>query len=99
LKIGYDECFRHLSPGNLLLDWAIKKCSLENGIDNFSLVSGSDWHNDWKPCRKPVQEVSIFNKSMAGLLTYFLKRSRQYGANITNRMQKALQRGQGICNI
>lgn len=69
LKIGYDEYFSHLAPGNMLLENLLQRKANVDHLKYISLVTGSSWHVDWKPLSKKVMRVFLFNnKTLRGLL-------------------------------
>jgi len=75
LKIGHNEKHSKTAPGNMLLENLIEK-SVSDDIEKINLVSGSPWHTDWKPESVKVFRMYIFNKTVAGLLAYFLLKSK-----------------------
>jgi hypothetical protein len=54
LKIGYDERYARVAPGQLLLERTLEYCCRDPQITRLSLVSGSAWHRDWRPNAVPV---------------------------------------------
>jgi hypothetical protein len=49
LKVCYNEDYAKISPGKLLLDHVVKRCSRDEEIETFNLVSHFDWFQDWSP--------------------------------------------------
>lgn len=66
LKIGYDEEFAALAPGNMLIEHLIQRLG-NTEITSVNLVSGAEWHESWRPDRANVCDVIIANRTMAGL--------------------------------
>lgn len=62
LKIGYDEARAALAPGNLLLEQLIQYCaSNESRLTQLNLITGVQWHDDWKPRSEKVSNIWIYN--------------------------------------
>jgi CelD/BcsL family acetyltransferase involved in cellulose biosynthesis len=59
-KMGYDEEFANCSPGQLLTQLVIERAKASCLIDRVSLVTGLDWHKDWKPIAEPTLQINIF---------------------------------------
>jgi hypothetical protein len=53
-KIGYDERYARVAPGQLLLEWTLKRCCRDPQIARLNLVSGAAWHRDWRTNSVPV---------------------------------------------
>lgn len=76
LKIGYDEAFGKLSPGNLLLDDLIRRCSAAPSIHAISFVLDAAWTHAWAPHCEPVYNAFVFNRTARGMCAYSLSRLR-----------------------
>lgn len=50
-KIGYDEGFRKLAPGQLLLERALEVACRDETVSSVNLVGDSSWHDAWGPDR------------------------------------------------
>ncbi len=62
LKIGYDEAYASLAPGNLLLEQLIQYCAFaESRLTRLNLITGVEWHDDWKPRSEKVSNFWIYN--------------------------------------
>lgn len=59
LKIGYDEAYARVAPGQLLLQWTLERCCEDPAIRRLSLVSGEPWHASWATDPKPVHTAYI----------------------------------------
>jgi hypothetical protein len=55
LKIGYDEAFARVSPGQQLVERMIERCCQDPGIERFDMVSGATWVHGWRPDAMPLQ--------------------------------------------
>jgi CelD/BcsL family acetyltransferase involved in cellulose biosynthesis len=60
LKIGYDEAYAKYAPGNMLLEWLLKRGN-DAQIRNINLVTDTPWHVDWLPASYQVYNVYLFN--------------------------------------
>lgn len=60
LKIGYDEAYAKYAPGNMLLEWLLKR-SNDAHIRHINLVTDTRWHADWMPASYQVYNVYLFN--------------------------------------
>jgi len=86
LKIGYKEEYSRYAPGNILLENLIKRVTEENKIKYISLVTGSTWHNDWKPENYKVYRIFSFNKTFAGFFAFVLSKAKQTARPLLNQM-------------
>ncbi len=77
LKHGYDEQYSNLAPGNLLREYAVEYYGRSSTIESIDLVSGMDWHLTWRPERRKVFDVRFYNKSLRGILLYYIRRARR----------------------
>ena len=59
LKIGYDETYRSLSPGYLLLERTLRRCCEDPGITRVCLVSDEAWHEQWRPASLPMMQAYV----------------------------------------
>lgn len=60
LKIGYDEAYAKYAPGNMLLEWLLKRGN-DTHTRNINLVTDTPWHADWGPASYQVYNVYLFN--------------------------------------
>lgn len=68
LKIGYDEHWSRISPGNLLLEHVIKEGTDGKAFRYVNLITDAGWHRDWYPSQYQVFNVILFNFTLAGFL-------------------------------
>ena len=59
MKIGYDEAYASLGPGQLMLDSTIQKCCEAEDITRLDLVSDSSWIRDWQAERIAMRQAYI----------------------------------------
>jgi CelD/BcsL family acetyltransferase involved in cellulose biosynthesis len=74
LKIGYDEAYAHVAPGNMLLEHTIQRYLREDAIKYVNLVTDTPWHSNWRPLSYTVSRAWVFNTTSAGLTAYSLLR-------------------------
>jgi len=72
LKHGYDEKYSNIAPGNLLMAYTMEYYGQSDAVDCIDLISGMQWHLAWRPIRRKVFDIRIFNQSPGGLLLYYL---------------------------
>jgi CelD/BcsL family acetyltransferase involved in cellulose biosynthesis len=77
LKIGYDEAYAHVAPGNMLLEHTMRRCAEAGVIKYVNLVTDAAWHASWKPESLAVSDVSVFNPTAAGLAAFGLVRGKR----------------------
>jgi CelD/BcsL family acetyltransferase involved in cellulose biosynthesis len=77
LKIGYDESFAQLAPGNMLLERLLRRYEGHPQISHVDLVSGAPWHDSWKPQSRATQLHYLFRPSTKGLLAWAALQGRQ----------------------
>lgn len=58
-KIGYDERYSRVAPGQLLLERTLERCCLDPVITRMNLVSDTAWHRDWRTDAIPVYSVHV----------------------------------------
>lgn len=54
LKIAYNEAYKEISPGYLLIDKLIEDENISDRIKKLSFVTGVGWIDRWKPSCEPV---------------------------------------------
>ena len=78
LKIGYDEEFKSMGPGALLLDETVRVFSRDDAINSISFVTGGGWSDKWSPQALNVKNHYIYNGTIKGNVCYFLEKSKDY---------------------
>jgi hypothetical protein len=73
LKIGYDERFRRLSPGNLLTAHTIYRLHAEGVIREINFVTDVKWHSFWRPTCRDVYEVCCYRPSLFGTTLFVFR--------------------------
>jgi len=72
LKIGYDESYAQVAPGNMLFEHTIQRYLREDAIKYVNLVTDTPWHSNWRPLSYMVSGAWVFNITSAGLTAYSL---------------------------
>ena len=96
LKIGYDEDYKRYAPGNLLMDFFIKKSIKDCTIKNINLISGAEWLGDWRPKSYNKSKLYLFNTTPAGLIGFIILKSypilkKHYQAYIKSHLSRRMQ--------
>ena len=76
LKIGYDEDYAQVAPGNMLLEHIIQRYLREGAIKYVNLVTDTPWHSCWKPSSYAVSRAWVFNTTSAGLTAYSMLQAK-----------------------
>lgn len=97
LKIGYDEDFKRLSPGNYLHDSFIRYCMADHSIKEVNYVTGPEWLAHWKPLALKKSELYIFRGSVSGIIGFtHLKMieilQKIYQAHVKPRLSERIQK-------
>jgi CelD/BcsL family acetyltransferase involved in cellulose biosynthesis len=77
LKIGYDEAYGQLAPGNMLLERLLRRHENDRRISCVDLVSDAAWHDSWKPEMRPAERHLLFRPTTKGLLAWAALQGRQ----------------------
>ena len=77
LKIGHHEGYRHLAPGNMLLERLLEGYQGDPAIAYVDLVSNASWHRSWNPIVREVLGFYLFEPSARGLLAWSGLRGKQ----------------------
>jgi CelD/BcsL family acetyltransferase involved in cellulose biosynthesis len=96
LKIGYDEAYAQVAPGNMLLEHTIQRYLREGSIKYVNLVTDTPWHSFWKPLSYAVSSAWVFNKTSAGLTAYSLLRAKRSLSNTYRHWLKPLMIAAGL---
>jgi Acetyltransferase (GNAT) domain len=66
LKLGYDESFAHVAPGNSLLEQLVRWCCASPNLHKINLAGQARWFQDWHPEPNNVYRVHLFNRTPIG---------------------------------
>jgi len=78
LKIGYDESYVQVAPGNMLLEYSLQRYWREGSVKYLNLVTDTPWHANWNPLSYTVSNAYVFNSTTTGLAAFTLFRLRNY---------------------
>ncbi len=78
LKIGYDESSGYLAPGNMLLEYSLRRYWREGVVKYLNLVTETPWHANWKSHSYTVSTAYVFNRIPTGLAAFALLRFEKY---------------------
>lgn len=67
LKIGFDEKFAKLAPGNMLLEHKLKQYYEQGNVKSINLITDAKWHHSWKPNSLPTINYYVCNASLGGI--------------------------------
>ena len=59
LRIGYDEAYRHVAPGQLMVEKTVERCCQDPGIEQFDMVSDAPWLRGWRPNQVRLQVAYV----------------------------------------
>lgn len=76
LKIGYNDDYRDVGPGSILLNETIRHCSEIQNINKISFVTGAKWNDDWSPQVVRVYNHFIYNKNFKGYIAFFMEKCK-----------------------
>jgi Acetyltransferase (GNAT) domain len=72
LKIGYDEHFKQINPGQLMIEHILEKHHAKGLIKSINLISDAKWHDSWVPIVQPCYDYFISNTSLSGYISRIL---------------------------
>lgn len=83
LKIGFDETYAAIAPGNLLMEQLFHQCADDKQINAISFVTGRDWNLLWGAKSLRVYDHQIFNRaSPRGWVAYLLCRMKDLARSL-----------------
>jgi len=59
VKIGYDEEYAKLGPGQLILQATLERLCLDPDIRCFNMMSGAGWLDDWHPDKLVLHQAHV----------------------------------------
>jgi hypothetical protein len=66
LKLGYDESFAHVGPGNSLFEQLVRWCYASPNLHEINLAGRTRWFQEWHPEPNNVYRVHLFNHTPIG---------------------------------
>ena len=83
LKIGFDEAYAAIAPGNLIMEQLFLECAEDKQISTISFVTGKDWNYLWGAKSLRVYDHQIFNcSSVRGWCAYLLLRAKDVARSL-----------------
>lgn len=83
LKIGFDEAYSAIAPGNLIMEQMFQHCAEDKQTSAVSFVTGKDWNYLWGARSLQVYDHQIFNRaSLRGWIGYLLYRIKDLGSSL-----------------
>lgn len=77
LKIGFDESFSAIAPGNLIMGELFRQCAEDSQIRAASFITDKEWNFLWGAVSASVYDHKIFNHAtLPGWLGYLACRAR-----------------------
>jgi CelD/BcsL family acetyltransferase involved in cellulose biosynthesis len=92
LKIGYDQRFSRVSPGQTLLEHTLSRLHAQGEIDRINLITNMKWHERWRPAQLKVYEARSYDRSLQGTLAYANTRLRARMGSWRRSLKAALKR-------
>ncbi|MEI8371257.1 MAG: GNAT family N-acetyltransferase [Planctomycetota bacterium] len=68
LKIGYEESYSKMSPGQILMEDVLMSACRTTSTERVSLVSNQPWHQQWQPKPEDTFDVMIFRNRLHGVI-------------------------------
>lgn len=59
VKIGYDEEYARLGPGQLILETTLERLCGDPEVTWFNMMSGAGWLDDWHPDKLVLQQAHV----------------------------------------
>ncbi|NQT93265.1 MAG: GNAT family N-acetyltransferase [Lentisphaerae bacterium] len=95
VKTGYDEEYRNLSPGMLMMEYIVKRCYEDLSLVTVNLVTAASYMESWRPEFGELLNGYLFNRTVRGTLARrifpLLRRGRQTHRSAAGTMQGLLR--------
>ena len=83
LKIGFDEAYAAIAPGNLIMEQLFRLSAEDKQINTISFVTGKDWNYLWGAKSLLVYDHQIFNRTnVRGWIGYLLCRMKDLARSL-----------------
>lgn len=86
LKIAYDEEYSNYAPGNMLLEYLLKRYQDGTEIKRINLMTYNKWQQLWQPQLLSIYEMVIFNRSSKGFYFYYSFEIKNYLRDLRNKL-------------
>ncbi|MGO4524731.1 GNAT family N-acetyltransferase [Microvirga sp. 2MCAF35] len=93
LKIGYDECFAHCSPGLLLSHEALKHGQTEGLLGHHFLGEAEPWHETWAAHKVNRVNLRYYPTTVSGVAALCQDALSRVGRTIMRRSRLLLSDG------
>lgn len=75
-KLGYDEAYRKLSPGGILIEELLKEVENNPQIERIDLMTNEDWYNNWNMQWRPFYDLYIYPRHPVAVLLAGLQKAK-----------------------
>jgi len=90
LKIGYDEAYSKVAPGNLIMDQTLRLAVEDQGVRAVSFITDRPWNYFWGAKSYLVYDHFIFNRSsFRGWYGYLCLRLKDLARPLWQRLRSA----------
>jgi len=90
LKIGYDEAYAKVAPGNLIMDQTLRLAVEDQGVRAVSFITDRPWNYFWGAKSYRVYDHFIFNRrSFRGWYGYLCLRLKDMARPLWQRLRRA----------
>lgn len=70
IKVGYDEAYKHVSPGNLLMRETIKYAA-QSGLESYEFLGKeAEWTRLWASHARPIATVRTYPYNLRGVSVF-----------------------------
>ena len=102
LKIGYDEAYAKLGPGQVLMDATLRRCCEHPGIRRLDLGSWGPWQQDWHTEVQCMRQAHVAIRPVLGpplvaLVRFRFGRGRELFRWSRDRAGRAREAVTGAC--
>jgi CelD/BcsL family acetyltransferase involved in cellulose biosynthesis len=89
LKIGFDESYAQIAPGNLL-HWYIFRTACEDPqLETYDMTSHAAWHSNWRPRAAELLDIVVIRPGFAGRIAsaeqHVLEHARDWRREVARR--------------
>ena len=81
-KLGYDDKYRHYSPGGMLMEKLIASSCETSQSGRIDLMTSQGWYDNWNMQRRPFYNYWLFKPTLIGQLLKLMKVSKFHLKNI-----------------
>lgn len=90
LKIGYDEAYAKVAPGNLIMDQTLRLAVEDQGVRAVSFITDRQWNYFWGAKSYRVYDHFIFNRaSLRGWYGYLCMRLKDLARPLWQKLHSA----------